>query len=395
MPVKSDTIAFICPRLASGGAIGGAETLIRNLASRAGAAGRHVRLLTTCARDHFTWKNERPPGTQTIDGLEVECFPVDDDRDETAFHLIQSSIGAGRDITADEEATWLRNSVNSRAMLAHLKAHAAHYRRLVVGPYLFGLTHAVARSAPQKTLLLPCLHDEAFARLRVVKDLFRTVPGMIFNSEPERDLAGELYEVRPDQRLHVVGMGLDPFDASSDAFRTAHGIEGPYLLYCGRREPLKGTPLLIDYFTTFRARTGRDLRLVLTGSGPIEAPPEAAASIVDCGFVSEDDKHAAMAGALVFCHPSVNESLSIVLLESWLAGTPAMVHARSRVLRYQCARAEGGLWFRTYPEFEESLLMLMDQPALRTALGRSGQSFTRREYAWETVVPRLLEALDA
>ena len=41
-----------------------------------------------------------------------------------------------------------------------------------------------------------------------------------------------------------------------------------------------------------------------------------------------------MAGALAFCHPSVNESFGIVLLESWLARTPALVHAGSDVLQH-------------------------------------------------------------
>jgi glycosyltransferase involved in cell wall biosynthesis len=114
---------------------------------------------------------------------------------------------------------------------------------------------------------------------------------------------------------------------------------------------------------------------------------------MDLGFVSEQDKHDAMAGALAFCHPSVNESLSIVILESWLAGTPVLVHAGSEVMRNQCLRSNGGLWFRNYPEFEEALMLLIAQPDTRRALAANGKRFVESEYAWPAVESRLQAAL--
>jgi glycosyltransferase involved in cell wall biosynthesis len=102
-----------------------------------------------------------------------------------------------------------------------------------------------------------------------------------------------------------------------------------------------------------------------------------------------------MAGAVAFVHPSVNESFGIVLLEAWLAGTPGLVHARSAVLRWQCAQSNGGLWFRHYPDFEEALLRLLDDPPLRHALGAAGRAYVRRTYAWPAVEQRLFAALDA
>jgi glycosyltransferase involved in cell wall biosynthesis len=193
---------------------------------------------------------------------------------------------------------------------------------------------------------------------------------------------------------NVVGIGLEPFDVDRAAFAQKFGVTAPYVIYSGRREPLKGIPLLVDYLTAFRARTRRDIKAVFTGSGPIDPPSELAPHVIDLGFASETDKHEAMAGAVAFCHPSVNESLSIVLLESWLARTPALVREASEVLRYQCKTANGGLWFRNYPEFEEELLALLDNQALRTAMGNSGREYVLKEYSWKTIEPKLLEALD-
>jgi glycosyltransferase involved in cell wall biosynthesis len=137
------------------------------------------------------------------------------------------------------------------------------------------------------------------------------------------------------------------------------------------------------------------VKLVFTGSGQIDAPEDLRPHITDLGFVSEQDKREAMAGAAAFIHPSVNESLGIVLLESWLAGTPALVHAKGEVLSWQCRRSGGGLWFKRYPEFEEELLLLLDNENLRRAMGDAGRAYVKREYSWESVEKRMLAALDS
>lgn len=391
---RAQRIAFVCPRFLRGETAGGAETLLRELARCAAAHGRRVEFLTTCAQDHFTWNNDRPPGVESVDGLTVRFFPVDADRNLESFHRIQQRISRGQQVTAQEERAWLQNGVHSTALYRYLDREGTAFDLVVAGPYLFALVCEAARHAPQRCLLVPCLHDEPFAYLRCTRRLFQSVRGCLFNSPPERELAVRLFG-ETLSRSPVVGMGLEPFDPVPEAFLSRFAVRPPYILYAGRRETLKGTPLLLDYFAAFRSRTGRPLRLVLLGSGPIEVPRQAADDVVDCGFVSETDKHNAMAGSLTFCHPSVNESLGIVVLESWLAGRPALVHARSHVLREHCRIGGGGLWFRTYPEFEESVLWMLDHPDECNALGTSGQAYVRREYDWSNVGGRLMQALDA
>ena len=391
-PVRS--IAFVTPRFSETATIGGAETLLKSLALCAAAAGRDVTILTTCADDHFTWKNSRPAGRTQAGPLDVHYFPVDEDRNLEAFLRIQGVISRKGQVTAEEEETWIRNSVNSQALYNHLRENEATYDRIVLGPYLFGLAYFAALIHPHKSVLVPCLHDEPFAYLGIMKKLFSSVAGFMFNTEPERDLARRLFDL-PAGKDPVVGMGLDPFDAETGAAVRRHGLQQPYLLYCGRREPLKGTPLLLDYLEAFRARTGEDVKLVLTGSGPIEPSSELAPHIQDLGFVSERDKHDVMADALAFVHPSVNESLGIVLLEAWLARTPGLVHGKSDVLRWQCERSNGGLWFRAYPEFEECLLLLLREDQMRQAMGEAGRQYVLKEYTWDAVEQRMFAALDA
>ena len=80
-----------------------------------------------------------------------------------------------------------------------------------MGPYLFGLIYHASCVHPEKTYLVPCLHDEAFAYLDVFKGMFHSVAGYLFNAEPERELAVRLYGNLPG-KSHVVGMGIDAGD---------------------------------------------------------------------------------------------------------------------------------------------------------------------------------------
>lgn len=386
-------IAFVCPRFAEGDTVGGAETLLRNLAEHAASAGRKVSFLTTCARNHFTWQNEVPAGQRRIGDLDVHFFPVDENRDVDAFLRVQEIISRKGHYTSADEMTWLCNSVNSSALCRYLRDHGSDYDRVVMGPYLFGLIYFAGRIHPDKTLLVPCLHDEGFAYVSEFQRMFQNVRGIMFNSEPERDLACRLYGLS-DRQCAVVGMGMAPFDVSASAFAQRHGLSSPYIIYSGRREPAKGIPLLLDYMNVFRKRTGEDVKLVFTGTGMLEAPSEMMPHIFDAGFVSEQEKHEAMAGAIAFCHPSINESLSIVILESWIARTPALVHAKCEVTRYHCRRSNGGFWFMVYPEFEEELVTLLQHEDLRKAMGESGRAYVLREYAWPAIERKLLNALD-
>ncbi len=392
MTSQSGHIAFVCPRFPEGPTVGGAETLLRNLARRVVLSGRKTTFLTTCARNHFTWENELPPGRKAVEGMDIHFFPVDSGRDIGKFLNVQSLISAKCRVSEADELEWLKNSVNSTPLYEHLRQHGSSYDRIVMGPYLFGLIYFASLICPEKTLLVPCLHDEPFAYLKAIGDMFRNVRGCMFNSLPEKELAFRLYDMKPSVSS-VVGMGMDDFGVNRESFPKSRGIRAPYLIYSGRREPLKGTPVLIDYLDAFRARTMKDIRLVLTGTGNVDIPGTMSTAVLDAGFLAEQEKHDAMAGAVAFCHPSVNESFGIVLMESWIAGTPALVHAKSAVLKYHCNRSNAGLWFKSYPEFEEELLLLLDNPAIRNAMGDAGRQYVLSEYSWQKIDGKLFESL--
>jgi glycosyltransferase involved in cell wall biosynthesis len=128
------------------------------------------------------------------------------------------------------------------------------------------------------------------------------------------------------------------------------------------------------------------------GKGAVAIPPDRHHDILDLGFLPEQDKLDAYAAALALCQPSLNESFSIVMMEAWVAGTPALVHANCAVTREHCLEANGGLFFADAEEFAETVELLRSAPALRQALGVQGRRYVLRHFTWEAVVENYLEA---
>lgn len=387
-------IAVVSPRLHEPGTVGGAETLLYGMALDAVRLGHEVDILCTCANDHRTWENALPPGVFERDGMTIRRFPVDS-RDIGRFARLQIDLSRGWRLSRAEQEEWLRGSVNSTPLVDWLRGGGGGYDRVLAGPYLFGLIREACLAVPDKMLLVPCFHDEVYARVGALQDAFRGVRGFLFNTEPERELAHRLMPGLAPRVEAVVAMGIEPFEVSKTAFAERTGIAAPYVIYSGRREEGKGTPILVDFLDAFRQRTGRDVHLVLTGSGDVAIPPTLAPAVHDLGFVSEEEKREAMAGAVAFVHPSVNESLSIVVLESWLARTPVLVHEKGVVLKWQCESSCGGLWFKSYPEFEAELSFLLDDPGASAKLAAQGRRYVLERYSPEAVRERLRAALES
>ena len=118
--------------------------------------------------------------------------------------------------------------------------------------------------------------------------------------------------------------------------------------------------------------------LVLAGPAKLQIPSHP--HIRALGYVSDEVRSALLAHAQALVVPSPYESLSIVLLEGWNHGVPALVNAHCRVLAGQVSRADGGLYYRSSAEFAEALSYLLTHEHERQALGRQGLAYVNREY---------------
>ena len=125
-------------------------------------------MLTTCAQDHFTWANELPPGV-TMDGcVTVRRFPTVQNRDHVHWNRLQERLLSGDQLDDLDELAWSNGRFRVPDLYLYLSGHAAEYAAIVFSPYLFWTTLYCAGIAPERTVLMPCLHDEPYAYLRSV-----------------------------------------------------------------------------------------------------------------------------------------------------------------------------------------------------------------------------------
>lgn len=383
------TITFVTPWYGPD-APGGAEALTRRLAQRLQQAGLPVEVLTSCTRDLYAdWgKNYYPAGTSEVDGICVRRFPVER-RNRHAFDQVNWRLMHKMPVTAAEEQIFI-NEMLRVPQLYEAIAREANERLYIFIPYMFATTYFGAQLCPERSIVIPCLHDESYARLSIYRDVLPQVRGLIFLSHAEERLTQQLFGPAYNGQLRAaLGSGVETgFTADGERFRQQYGIDTPFVLYAGRREPGKNTPLLLQYWERYCREAQRPLKLVLIGTGEAAVPPHMAGQVVDLGFVPVQDKYDAYAAAAVFCIPSLHESFSIVLMESWLAGTPSLVHGQCAVTLEHSQRANGGLYFNDYDEFAAALTYLLDHPQLANTLGRQGRDYVLRHYAWDVVVPR-------
>ena len=144
------------------GIVGGAENLIRGLALRAFDEDDTVEIATTCARDHETWHNTLPPGETVEDGLVVRRFAVTP-RDEASHRRLHALLLANGRLDYLEELEFMASSVWSADLQRFLESEGARYDWIIFSPYLFGTTYWGAQAWPERSLLVPCLHDEPYA----------------------------------------------------------------------------------------------------------------------------------------------------------------------------------------------------------------------------------------
>jgi glycosyltransferase involved in cell wall biosynthesis len=369
--------------------VGGAEMLARGLLARALPDDWTADVATSCAVNHETWENVLPAGEFPEDGLLVRRFPVGS-RDATRYDELHAAVLSG-EVTYSDEVEWLANSVWSPELMEFLERKADSYDLVIFSPYLFGTTVWGAQVAPSLSALMPCLHDEPYARLETVKAVMESVRGCLFNSPAEETLARRLYSVRAGQ---FVGMGYDePLGPPTVEFAQPRGLES-FVVYAGRIEEGKRVQVAVEYAVRYAAERQNAPKLVLIGSGSYQVPEEADGVVVHAGFVTEEEKRAAYSEAVVLVNPSHMESLSLVLMEAWLEETPSLVADGSPVLREHRDRSGGGFVFDSYESYRDALDRLRDDPKLGAEMGEAGRRYVLEEYGWPVVRQRFRKALE-
>jgi glycosyltransferase involved in cell wall biosynthesis len=370
---------------------GGAELHARYIAEH---LSRHadVRVLTTCARDYITWRNEFPLGEERVNGIPVERFPVTREREANDF------AGRSRRVfeemhSLQEELDWLDSEGPlSPSLLARLAASDGEFDFVLLFSIRYHHAYHGARLAASRAVLVPTAERDPALGLSVFPPVFRGVRALMYNSAEERALIHGIAQ-NDDVPGVVVGVGSElPAGVSAERARQAFDLAGPYIVYVGRIDANKGFPELFTHFTGYLSHSHRNLTLVLIGTPIVEIP--AHPRIRHLGFVSDRDKFDVIAGSEALVMPSYFESLSMVALEAWALGRPVIANAGCDVLVGQCLRSGAGLYYQSAAEFAGVLDVLLDNPALAAALGARGQQYYERHYSWPVIEHAYLDMLE-
>ena len=370
---------------------GGAELHARYIAER---LSRHasVEVLTTCARDYVTWKNELPPGVEQVNGVTVRRFPVAHERRPDDFGRRSQRVFEKRHSVADE-LRWLDSEgPASPALIAHVEGAAKDLDFVILFSYRYHHAWHLARRVPDKTVLVPTAERDAAIGLSIFPPVFRGVRALMYNSPEERAMIQAA-----SRNGHVpgvvVGVGSDvPDRTDPERFRRKFKLRRPFAIYIGRIDENKGCGELFSHFQRYAAAFPRGMDLVLIGSAKMPVPKHP--RIHHLGFLDDRDKFDALAASDLLIMPSYFESLSMVALEAWALGKPVLANGRCDVLRGQCIRSNAGLYYESYEEFVEALYSLESNGPLNARLGRNGRDFFKRHYAWPVIERKYLDMFE-
>jgi glycosyltransferase involved in cell wall biosynthesis len=334
-----------------------------------------------------------PAGTSVVDGVTVHRLGVPAPRDNGAFEsLTVKALWSGALVPPAEQQAWRElQGPDLPDLLPWLLRRAGDFDVAVHFSYLYTPTWAglPVSSTLTSTVLHATAHDEPAFWLPVFDDLFPLPNRYAWFSPEERDLLVRRGAPRDGA---VIGIGVD-LDVRGQASRFRSTIrlgERPYIVFVGRVEAGKGSEELIQFFEAYKARHPEPLALVFVG--PAE-DRRSHPDIIYTGYVDDQTRTDAIAGAVGLVQPSFFESFSLVVTEAWAQQRPVLVQGHTDVLVGQVRRSGGGLFYRGFAEFEASLELLVARADAADTMGRAGRDFVAREYRWDVVLDRYEQLL--
>jgi len=370
---------------------GGAELHARYIAEHL-ARHAEVDVLTTCAVDYVTWRNDMQAGEERVNGVAVRRFRVRHERDTVAFAERSRQVFEHEHSILDE-LSWLdAEGPASPALVRHVAAQATSYDFCLFFSYRYYHAYHGARAAAARALLVPTAERDLAIGLALFPPLFRGVRAVMYNSHEEQAMI-QAVSSNQDVPGVVVGVGSDvPRHPQPQRFRQKYNVRGPFAIYVGRIDENKGCNELFRFFEEYLRDGTGNLSLVLIGNSLLTVPDHP--GIRYLGFLDDTDKFDAMAAADVLIMPSYFESLSMVALEAWALGRPVVANGRCDVLKAQCIRSNAGLYYQSCAEFVGELRSLERNQWLAAALGTNGRQFFREHYDWTVIERKYLDMFD-
>lgn len=368
--------------------VGGSERLcyelVRNLSNDI-----RIEVITTCAKDYVTWRDEYPEGAAEQNGIPVRRFPVEEERDSRFNQLHEKIIQQGS-ATLEEQLEWMKlQGPYAPGLISYLKENKHQYSLLVFFTYLYYTTFHGIQVAPDKSILIPTAHDEPPIYFSLFDKIFQLPKAIIFLTEEERSFVYKRFDNQQIQN-EVIGMGTDlPTYSGEGVIQNQFNEYRPYILYSGRIDESKGCGILFEYFKRYKQDNKSDLRLIMIGQRVMDIPKRQ--DIIYLGTLSDEEKMAAIRGAEVVVQPSFYESFSINILEAFSLKVPVLVNGKCAVLKGHCIRSNAGLYYNNFNEFEAALKLLLSEENLRRNLAENGYRYVKVNYSWNVVRGKYLK----
>jgi glycosyltransferase involved in cell wall biosynthesis len=361
----------------------------------------HVDVLTTTAIDISDWANALPEGVEKVEGVNIHRFRVTGGRTASWGRLLERLLkdyeeyDIGRAAMPEhtrylpwslalQEEFIRKQGPYSEPLMQFLRRRWSDYKAIIFVTYLYPTTYFGLSQIPKYSgLIAPTLHDEPTARLTAFKHAAQRARSIVWLTDAERRVGLDLWGNLPGR---VIAMSVET------GLRKPAELAAPYLLYCGRIDPNKGSRELFEYFVEFKKAFPSDLRLLLTGKDDIPVPSHP--DIEFLGFVSEEEKLSLMAGAKVFVIPSRNESFSIVTLEAMAQRTPVLASSKSEVLVDHIKSSGAGRVYEDYESFAATLHEMLSHEK-RVELGNLGREYAVSRYRPEYVRESLKAAVES
>lgn len=279
----------------------------------------------------------------------------------------------------------------SPAMLSYINSHHQDYKAIIGITYSQPNTFFGSLVAPEKSILIPTLHEEREAFRPILTQLFTKVKHIAFNTAEERKLAFNIFGSHvANNSIVAVGVEVAPPLNKEDLYRKFHLPEN-YLLYFGRVCNTK-VRTLIPWFLRYKEKHPSDLKLVLTGRIFMDKTEHP--DIIYTDFVTEEEKTALIENAKAVINPSQYESLSLLLLETMVLGKPILVNGKSEVMKEHCIRSNyAAQYYSSESDFQRKLYQILQGDV---SLIRSMSIFyVENNYSWPLILNKLTQIIDA
>ncbi|OGK33429.1 hypothetical protein A3F57_04140 [Candidatus Roizmanbacteria bacterium RIFCSPHIGHO2_12_FULL_36_11] len=343
-----------------------------------------VIILTTSSFDNL------PKSVSSKNNIQILLFPLEKNSQHSQFNRLTHYLFQEKKHTSAQEELWLKLSGSySPLLLRYLKENFDNYDFFFFIGYANALTYFGLPLVKSKAILIPLTHKEPLLQFKIFDKIFSSPVIILPSTFAEKDLIKSKFLSLPPLFITGININKPKFPKKVPVF-----LSKPYFIYIGRVSRLKGVFELIDYFIEVKNRNIIDHKLILIGKNTdfVQIPKHN--DIIHFEYISQERKYSLLSEAEFLINPSYYESLSLSLLESWSLKKPVLANARCDVLKSQIDKANGGLYYEDFEEFEMMINWLIRHPRQQQILGNNGYRYTQKNYSPQIIQKKIKILLD-